>query len=439
MSIEIITLLMFGSLVVLLATGLPIAFVTGGLAVLFTFFLVGPAALHLVVARIMGLMADYIMVAIPMFIFMAAMLERSGVIKEMYNAMYHWMGPLRGGLAIGTVVICTLLAAMVGIVGAAVVSMGLIALPEMLKRGYHKDIALGSICAGGTLGILIPPSILFIVYAVTAGESVGRLFMGGVMPGLLLSGLYILYIGIRSFVRPNDGPSISQQNERLLSLREKFILLKVLVLPVLLIVAVLGTIFGGIAAPTEAAGVGALGAILCAVIHRRFTWQTLKEASLQTVRATCMVLWTIFGAGSFVALYTMVGGADFVREVIMGLPLGPWGILIVMQIFLIFMGMFLDWVGILLLCVPIFVPIITELGFDPLWFGVLYNVNMQMSFLTPPFGYALFYLKGVAPEGVSMGDIYRAIWPFLILQLIGLALCMIFPQIIMWLPGIMIG
>lgn len=439
MSIEIITLLMFGSLVVLLATGLPIAFVTGGLAVLFTFFLVGPAALHLVVARIMGLMADYIMVAIPMFIFMAAMLERSGVIKEMYNAMYHWMGPLRGGLAIGTVVICTLLAAMVGIVGAAVVSMGLIALPEMLKRGYHKDIALGSICAGGTLGILIPPSILFIVYAVTAGESVGRLFMGGVMPGLLLSGLYILYIGIRSFVRPNDGPSISQQNERLLSLREKFILLKVLVLPVLLIVAVLGTIFGGIAAPTEAAGVGALGAILCAVIHRRFTWQSLKEASLQTIRATCMVLWTIFGAGSFVALYTMVGGADFVREVIMGLPLGPWGILIVMQIFLIFMGMFLDWVGILLLCVPIFVPIITELGFDPLWFGVLYNVNMQMSFLTPPFGYALFYLKGVAPEGVSMGDIYRAIWPFLILQLIGLALCMIFPQIIMWLPGIMIG
>ncbi|MBT9142104.1 MAG: C4-dicarboxylate TRAP transporter large permease protein DctM [Syntrophomonadaceae bacterium] len=437
MSIEIITLLMFGSLVVLLATGLPIAFVTGGLAVLFTFFLVGPAALHLVVARIMGLMADYILVAIPMFIFMAAMLERSGIIDDMYEAMYQWMGSLRGGLAIGTVLICTILAAMVGIIGAAVVTMGLIALPVMLNRNYHKDIALGSICAGGTLGILIPPSILFIVYAVTAGVSVGRLFIGGVMPGLLLSGLYITYIGIRCFLRPNDGPSVSQQERQAISLRQKFGLLKSLILPVLLVAMVLGSIFGGIAAPTEAAGVGALGAILCTVIHRRFTWQRLKEASLQTIRATCMVLWTIFGAGSFVALYTMVGGADFVREVIMGLPLGPWGILIVMQIFLIFMGMFLDWVGILLLCVPIFVPIITELGFDPLWFGVLYNVNMQMSFLTPPFGYALFYLKGVAPEGVSMGDIYRAIWPFVILQAIGLALCMIFPQIITWLPGLM--
>ena len=437
MSIELITLLMFGSLVVLLLTGLPIAFVTGGLAVLFTFFLVGPAALHLVVARIFGLMADYVLVAIPMFIFMAAMLERSGIIDDMYEAMYQWMGSLRGGLAIGTVVICTILAAMVGIIGAAVVTMGLIALPVMFRRNYHKDIALGSIMAGGTLGILIPPSILFIVYALAAGESVGRLFIGGVMPGILLAGLYITYIGIRCFIRPNDGPSMAQEGVKVISLRQKFSLLKSLILPVLLVTMVLGSIFFGLAAPTEAAGIGGLGAILCAVVHRRFSWQNLKEASLQTMRATCMVLWTIFGAGAFVALYTMLGGAEFVSEVIVGLPLGRWGILIVMQIFLIFMGMFLDWVGILLLCVPIFVPIITELGFDPLWFGVLYNVNMQMSFLTPPFGYALFYLKGVAPEGVTMGDIYRAVWPFLLLQLFGLALCMIFPQIIMWLPGIM--
>jgi len=435
-SIELITLLMFGSLVVLLATGLPIAFVTGGLAVVLTFFLVGPAALHLVVARIFGLMSDYILVAIPMFIFMASILERSGIINDLYEAMYQWMGSLRGGLAIGTVAICTILAAMVGIIGAAVVAMGLIALPVMLKRNYHKDIALGCIMAGGTLGILIPPSILFIVYAVTAGESVGRLFMGGVLPGILLSGLYIIYIGIRCFLRPNDGPSIAQEMG-VISLRQKLGLLKSLILPALLVATVLGSIFFGIAAPTEAAGVGALGAILCAVIHRRFNWQNLKEASLQTIRATCMVLWTIFGAGAFVALYTMLGGAEFVSEVIVGLPLGRWGILIMMQVFLIFMGMFLDWVGILLLCVPIFVPIITELGFDPLWFGVLYNVNMQMSFLTPPFGYALFYLKGVAPEGVTTGDLYRAVWPFLILQLVGLALCMIFPQIIMWLPGIM--
>lgn len=435
MNIELITLLMFGSLVVLLVTGLPIAFVTGGLAVLFTFLLVGPAALHLVIARIYGVMIDYIMVAIPMFIFMAAMLERSGIVEDMYEAMYQWMGSLKGGLAIGTVVICTLLAAMVGIIGAAVVTMGLIALPVMLRRNYHKDIALGSIMAGGTLGILIPPSILFIVYAVVAGESVGRLFIGGVMPGILLAGLYITYIGIRCFIRPNDGPA--RVSEKAISLRQKFSLLKSLILPVLLVTMVLGSIFFGLAAPTEAAGIGGLGAILCAVVHRRFSWQNLKEASLQTMRATCMVLWTIFGAGSFVALYSMLGGAEFVSEVIVGLPLGRWGILIVMQIFLIFMGMFLDWVGILLLCVPIFVPIITALGFDPLWFGVLYNVNMQMSFLTPPFGYALFYLKGVAPEGVTMGDLYRAVWPFLLLQAVGLALCMIFPQIIMWLPGIM--
>lgn len=436
MNIEIVTLLMFGSLLVLLLSGLPIAFATGSIAVIFTTFLIGPAAVHLIVFRVFDLMTNHALVAIPTFIFMANMLTRSGVIDDLYKAMHIWSGPVRGGLAIGTIVVCTILAAMVGIVGASVVAMGLIALPAMKQRNYDKRISLGCICAGGSLGILIPPSILFIVYAVTAGESVGKLFMGGVMPGLLLAALYIAYIAIRCHLQPELGPAISKE-ERMIPFMQKLDSLKSLVLPLSLIIMVLGSIFGGIAAPTEAAGVGGLGAILCALIHRRLNWQTFKEACVLTLQATCMVMWTIFGAASFVALYTMVGGADFIAEVIVGLPLGRWGILIAMQVVLIILGMFLDWVGILLLTVPIFVPIIVYLGFDPLWFGVLFNVNMQIAFLSPPFGYALLYLKGVAPPDVTMMDIYRSIWPFIILQLVALALVMIFPQIILWLPNLM--
>ncbi|MBO6718353.1 MAG: TRAP transporter large permease subunit [Rhizobiaceae bacterium] len=446
-SIGWLTIIMFGSLIVLLMAGLPLAFVTGGLACVFLFVLGDAQALNIVPSRIFPLMTNYQLSAIPLFIFMAAMLERAGIINEMFDVIYKVLGALKGGLASATIIASTILAAMVGVIGAAVVTMGIIALPAMLRRKYDPKIAMGSIMAGGTLGILIPPSILAIIYAVVAEQSVGELFIGAVFPGLLLSGMYILYVTVRSYINPDLGPPIPVEER--VSNREKVALLSRMSAPISLIVIVLGVIFTGVATPVEAAGIGTFGAFIVAAIHRKLDWQTVREACLTTLKASAMVIWIMFGATIFVGLYVLEGGQQFVQELLRGTGLGPWGILIVMQIVLIILGMFLDWVGILLLCVPIFVPIIKALGaaafgFDSnedlvLWFGVLYLVNMQMSFLSPPFGYALFYLRGVAPDWIPMGDIFRSALPFLLIQVIGLALCMIFPEIITALPRAVYG
>ena len=442
-----LTLIMFGSLLVLLMAGLPLAFVTGGLACVFLWVLGDANALNIVPSRIFPLMTNYQLSAIPLFIFMAAMLERAGIINEMFDVIYKVMGGLKGGLAAATIIASTILAAMVGVIGAAVVTMGIIALPAMLAREYDPKIAMGSIMAGGTLGILIPPSILAIIYAVVAEQSVGELFIGAVIPGLLLSGMYISYVVLRSYINPRLGPPIPM-DERI-STREKVALLGNMAAPIILIVIVLGVIFTGVATPVEAAGIGTFGAFIVAAIHRQLDWQTVREACITTLKASAMVIWIMFGATIFVGLYVLEGGQQFVQNALQGFGLGPWGILIVMQIVLVALGMFLDWVGILLLCVPIFVPIIRALGaqafgFDNgddlvLWFGVLYLVNMQMSFLSPPFGYALFYLRGVAPAEIPMSDIFRSALPFLALQFVGLAICMIFPEVITWLPNVVYG
>ena len=432
-----LTLLMFGSLLLLLMAGLPLAFVTGGLACVFLFVLGDADMLNMVPSRIFPLMTDYQLSAIPLFILMAAMLERAGLIQQMFDVVYKLLGGLRGGLASATVFASTILAAMVGIIGAAVVTMGIIALPAMLRRNYEPKIAMGAIMAGGTLGILIPPSILAIIYAVVAEQSVGELFIGAVLPGLMLASLYIAYITVRCYINPELGPALPP-DERL-SAREKVNLLGGMVAPITLIALVLGVIFTGVATPVEAAGIGTFGAFVVAALHRRLTWETVHQACITTLKASAMVLWIIFGATVFVGLYVVEGGQTFVADALQGSGLGRWGILILMQVILVVLGMFLDWVGILLLCVPIFVPIIKILGFDPLWFGVLYLVNMQISFLSPPFGYALFYLRGVAPPEIPMIDIFKAALPFLALQITGLTLCMVFPQIILWLPGLVYG
>jgi len=446
-SIGWLTIIMFGSLITLLMAGLPLAFVTGGLACVFLFILGDAQALNIVPSRIFPLMTNYQLSAIPLFIFMAAMLERAGIINEMFDVIYKVLGAVRGGLASATIIASTILAAMVGVIGAAVVTMGIIALPAMLRRKYEPKIAMGSIMAGGTLGILIPPSILAIIYAVVAEQSVGELFIGAVFPGLLLSGMYIAYVTVRSYINPELGPPIPIEER--VSTREKVGLVSKMSAPIALIVIVLGVIFTGVATPVEAAGIGTFGAFIVAAIHRKLDWQTVREACLTTLKASAMVIWIMFGATIFVGLYVLEGGQQFVQELLQGFGLGPWGILIVMQIVLIILGMFLDWVGILLLCVPIFVPIIKALGAAAfgldstedlvLWFGVLYLVNMQMSFLSPPFGYALFYLRGVAPDWIPMGDIFRSAIPFLIIQIIGLALCMFFPEIITALPRAVYG
>lgn len=440
-----LTVFMFGSLAVLLMAGLPLAFVTGGLACVFLFLFGDAQMLNIIPSRIFPMMTDYQLSAIPLFIFMASMLERAGIIEELFDVIYKLLGGLRGGLATATIIASTILAAMAGVIGATEVTMGIIALPAMLKRHYHPTIACGSILAGGTLGILIPPSILAILFAVVAQQSVGELFVGAVIPGLLLSALYILYVTARSYINPRVGPALPVEER--VDLGEKVRLLKGIVAPLVLIVLVLGVIFTGIATPVEAAGIGTFGALVVAALERRLHLRAVHEAAMTTLKATAMVLWIVFGATMFVGFYIVNGGQQFVSESLLATGLGSYGILVVMMVLLVILGMFLDWVGILLLAVPIFVPLVKTLSFDgvfglpgvapdeiPLWFAVVYMVNMQMSFLSPPFGYALFYLKSVAPPEVTMAMIFRSSLPFLILQATGLALCVIFPEIILWLP-----
>jgi tripartite ATP-independent transporter DctM subunit len=325
-----------------------------------------------------------------------------------------------------------MMAAMVGVIGASEVTMGVVAFPEMLRRRYDKYMAAGSILAGGTLGILIPPSAMLIVYGMVDNSSIGQLYAGAFLPGFLLAGLYILYIYIRCWINPTMGPPIPKEERLSFSGKMK---VSMPIIPVaILIFLVLGTIIIGIAAPTEAAGVGCAGAFVILAVQRKLKWKGVVEACENTLKSSAMVLWTMFGANVFVALYVMVGGGAFVTDLLLGSGLGRWGIMWIMQFILIFLGCFIDWVGIVMLTVPIFGIIIRKLGFDPIWFGVLFTVNLQMSFLSPPFGYALFYLKGVAPPEISTTDVWRGAMPFLVLQFIGLVLCMAFPEIILVVP-----
>lgn len=435
MSIELITIVMFGSLIILLLAGLPVAFATGSLAVIFIVFLWSPDALGTLAIRIWGQMYQYLLFAIPLFIFLASMMQQAGIVEEMYETIREWTGPLRGGLAIATVLASTLLAAIVGIIGAAVVTMGLIALPSMLEHKYDKKLAMGSVMAGGTLGILIPPSILFLLYALVAGQSAGKLFAGGIFPGIALSIIYSGYILVRCYLNPELGPGLSKEERALITWKVKFAHLLRISFPVALVILVLGSIFLGVASITEAAGVGALGAMIAAALRRRLTFHGLKEACYQTAKVTAMVLWTVFGALTLVTFYLAVGGDEFVTGLVLALGWGKWGTFWLIMLVLIFLGMFLDWVGIMYLAVPIFLPVIRGFGFDLLWFGVVYNVNMQMSFLSPPFGYALFYLKGVTPKGISMWDIIKSALPFLALQFVGLCVVVYYPPLATWLPN----
>lgn len=437
MSVGLVTALMFLSLIVLLALGLPLAFCLAGVAVIFSLLLWGPGSLVIFQSHIYAQTETIILIAIPLFILMANILERSGVAEALYDAMYKWMGNLAGGLAMGTVLICTLFAAMAGISGAATVTMGIIALPSMLKRGYDKTIAMGCIQAGGALGVLIPPSILMILYAVFAGESIGKMFIGGVFPGLLLSSLFIIYIGIRCFFDKSLGPPIPKE-EMMVSFKDKIISLRSVILPIVVVVFVLGSIFSGLATPTEASAMGVLGSLLCTAIHRRLTWLTLKEASFRSLRLSGMVIWILIGAAVFTSVYAALGAHELFEQIIAGLAVNRWFILIGMQVTFFILGCFLDPAGIILICTPIFVPVVRMLGFDTLWFGILFVVNMEMAFLTPPFGWNLFYMKSIVPPGITMVDIYRSIIPFIVLQGFGLIMIMVFPQIAIWLPNLLI-
>lgn len=436
MDVGLTTLILFAALVLLLLTGLPLAFVLGSIAVVFTYLLWGPYALMAIPANTMGVMQNFILSAIPLFIFMGLILQKSRVAGAMYDTVHKWAGGLRGGLAMGSVVICMLFAAMTGTSGGATVSMGVIALPSMLERGYNKSIVIGSIAAGGALGILIPPSVLMIVYALFANESVGALFAAGVFPGLLMGGVFITYIGIRCFFQKDIGPALPLLERA--TWNEKIKALQGIILPSLLIVVVLGVIFFGVATPTEAAAIGAFGALVCAAISRSLTWTVLKESCEGTLKLSCMIVWIIIGGSCFAALYTATGAVEFLKEIINALPVSKYLILFGIQVSFLILGMLMDPGAIIMICTPVFVPLIKSLGFDPVWFGILFIMNMEMGYLTPPFGFNLFYMKAIVPRNVSMTDIYKAVIPFVLLQALCLLIIIIFPDIALWLPRMLI-
>jgi len=433
-----LTIGMFTGLVLLMLTGLPIAFVTGTIACVVALIVWGPGALEVVLNIVTGFMKNYIFIAGPMFILMAGFLERSGVVDRLFDAVRVWFGPVGGGLAIATIVAGTIMAATTGIIGGSVVTLTLVALPVMLRHGYNKSIALGSLMAGADLGTLIPPSIVFIVYGFVSGASVGQLFMGGLIPGLILSVAYCSYILTRSLINPTLCPPLAKE-ERQIPFRQKIALGKGLILPGLLIISVLGSIYGGLATPTEAGAVGSVGALLTAAIHRRFSWKMLRDSVYVTVEATCMMAWIAFGSLSFAAVYGLAGGTEFIKKLMVALPVNPLAIVFIMQLILFFLGFVLDWLGILFLTIPLFAPVVSALGFDLVWFGVLFVINIQMAYLTPPFAQSVFYVKGVAPKEITMADLYRSVWAFVTIIFATLIIVMFFPQLALWLPRQMIA
>ncbi|GGG84996.1 tripartite transporter large subunit [Salipiger pallidus] len=432
MESSLILAFMFVSLIIFMLSGAGLAFVLGAIAFISTILLWGPAALIVAVLNTFETMTSESLMAIPLYVLMASILQKSAIIDALYDAMETWFARVNGGLAVGTIAICTILAAMTGVVGAAVAAMGILALPSMLKRGYYPPLALGAICAGGTLGILIPPSVITIVYAITAQISIGQMFAAGILPGLILAGSYIAYILVRTWINPELAPTPDDIQD--VPLREKLSKLKSLILPAFVVVGVLGSIYTGIATPTEAAAVGVLGAAASSLVTRRFSLSMLSDSATDTLRVTAMILWITIGARAFISTFVATGGADSLLNFVETLEASRWLVLAAMMLILIFLGLFLDEIGIILLCVPVFLPIITALDFDPLWFGVLFMITAQMAYITPPFGYTLFYLKGVLPKGIGIGQVYRGVVPFFLIQLVILILFALFPGLVTWLP-----
>lgn len=436
MGTGLITLLMFGTILLLLVTGLPIAFCLGFTGLAFTYFLWGAPGILQVASTAFAPTLNTILIAIPLFIFMAKVLESSGIAEKLYDTFYKWSGGLRGGLAVGTVIISAIFAAMSGITGPAVVSMGLIAIPSMIKKGYNPQLAVGSVAAAGALGILIPPSVLMVIYSSCSDVSVGKLFAAGILPGLLLAGLYGAYITIRCYLQPNLGPGLAP-NERA-TWKEKFRALKDLSLPLMLVIFVLGSIFGGFATPTEASAVGAIGSLICSWFLKKLSWASFKNSSYEALKLSTMVMWMIIGATCFANVYASIGAPALLSDILNQSGLGRWEILFLMQLSFFILGMIMDPTGIILITTPVYLPIIIALNFDPIWFGILFIINMEMAYITPPFGYNLFYMKSIVPSDVlSMGGIYMSVIPFILIQGICLILIVIFPQITLWLPSIM--
>jgi len=437
---ENLPLWMFVGLFFLLMLGYPVAFSIGATALVFGLVGFGPGFFELLPIRIWSIVQNFTLLAVPLYVFMGVALERSGLAEELIDTMGLLFGRLRGGLAISVVVVGALLAASTGIVGATTVTMGLLAMPTMIRRGYQPELCCGVIAASGTLGQIIPPSIVLVVLADIVGVSVGDLYAGAVIPGFVLVGLYLLYILGMGLLNPKTAPAAFAAGEDMMPARELMRrVLRSLIPPAALIVAVLGSIFVGLASPTEAAALGAFCALILAALNGKLNLDMLREVMRTTARLTSMVFMILVGATIFGLVFRGMGGDHQVRDFLGGLDLGILGELVLVNAALFLAGFFLDFIEITFIFVPVVAPYLISRGVDPLWFSILIAVNLQTSFLTPPFGYALFYLRSVLPEGMTTSHIYRGIIPFVALQVIGLALVALYPETVTWLPGVVFG
>lgn len=431
---EVLALILFALIFILILFGFPVAFTLGGLSVIFGYFTLGIEFFNFLPSRIMGVMSNYVLIAVPLFIYMGIMLEKSGIAEELLDTMAILFGKVRGGLAISVIVVGTMLAASTGIVGATVITMGLISLPTMLRRNYDPALATGTIASAGTLGQIIPPSVVLVLLGSVLNVPVGDLFAAALLPGMLLVGAYIIYILLVARWRPALAPAIPQE-EILEARADRFIrkLVVAFILPFLLILAVLGSIFLGIASPTEAAAVGALGASILTILQGRFNWPVLRQVMLQTTRLTCMVFIILLGATTFALVFRGMGGDHFLTDLITQSSLSAYAFLLLVMLVVFIAGFFIDFIEIIFIIVPVVAPIFQNYGMDLVWIGVLLALNLQTSFLSPPFGFSLFYLKGVAPPSITTSHLYRGIIPFILIQVILLLIAIIFPSIVLYL------
>jgi tripartite ATP-independent transporter DctM subunit len=435
MNYELIALLMFSSMMLLLLTGKRVFGAIGFVAAAAALLLWGDGGVELPFSAAMKLMKWYPLLTLPMFVFMGYMLSESGVADDLYRMFHVWMGPLHGGLAIGTIALMVLISAMNGLSVAGMAIGATIALPELLRRGYDKIMVTGVIQAGSSLGILIPPSVVLVLYGMIARQPVGQLWLAGVLPGLLMASLFVVYIAVRCRLQPQMGPPLARAEREQISLAEKLRLLRAGLLPLFIFVSMTGLFMLGITSLVESSAVGALAATLAALVQGRLTRKVMEETLRKTLGITCMFMWIILAALCFGAVFDGLGAVKAIEGFFVGdLGLGPWEILILMQLSFILMGMFLDDTAMLVIVAPLYVPLVGSLGFDLVWYGVLYTITCQMAYMTPPFGYNLFLMRAMAPPEVSLGDIYRSVTPFVAIMVLTLALVMIYPQIALWLP-----
>ncbi len=436
---DYLSLLMFPALLFALFMGFPVAFSMMGVALLFGLITFGDSVIFQFVQKVNDVASNFVLAAVPLFVFMGAMLERSGIAEELFEAVHLWTRRLPGGLAVGTIIMCVIFAASTGVIGATETVVGLLAIPVMMKYAYDKGLISGTICAGGSLGTIIPPSVVVVILGPVADVSVGDLFVGMIFPGLLMAGLYLVYILIRCSLDPKAGPRLPPSDDEP-SLGAKLRITAVaLVPPVLMIFAVLGSIMFGWAAPTEAAGLGALGAIILTLVYRSFSLAVLWEALMKTLKVTCMIMLILLGGNMFAGVFVGSGGVALANELVRSAELSGWMMLCLFLLISFIAGFFLDWISVLLIFIPVFIPLVVSFGFDPVWFCVLFLIVIQTSYLTPPMAPAIFYLRGISPPEITLSHMFQGVIPFIILQIVTLAIVAAYPPLVLWLPSKLLG